>query len=695
MPHRLGPSDVALAASGLLDVLGVAAVVLDEDGRIALWSPPAEELFGYSCEEALGRYAADLLTDPDRRQPVLEAFTRVMAGEGTWAGAFPVRHKDGHTVLTEFRNMRLQASSGNWYALGIASARETLRRVERDLALSARLVEQAPLGLAVLDPGLRYVLVNRTLERINGVPAADHLGRTPHEVLPHLDVAAIEERMRQVLATGQPVLEEFTTGRVPHDGDREHAWTSSFYRLEDQAHRVIGLAISVVDVTEQHQAALAAARARRRLALIADASIRVGTTLDLATTARELADVTVPEVADIAAIDLLDSVLPGGAAKSGDGGSARFRAMAVKTAHPTPAAEAADPVGEVTRYHPQRLVTQAATARPVLVPRIRPEDLRRIARDDHAARLLRDAGVHSYLAVPLIARGRVLGVLDLKRNRNPAPFDRDDLLLATELAARAAIAIDNARWYQHQRRATVALQRHLLPPQHSPQAPGLAIAHRYQPAGAADETGGDWFDVIPLPDGRTALVVGDVMGSGINAAATMGQLRTATRALARLDPDPAALLTHLDETAHDLGDTMATCLIALCDPAARHCRLAGAGHPPPVLVRPGHNPRAVPLEPGPPLGVGGLPFPGHDLDLRPGDDLILYTDGLIEVRDQDIDQRLQTLVDLVAGPRRPLEDTCDLLLGALRRPDTQDDVALLIARVLTPAPPGGEDLRAG
>ncbi|MFJ8621859.1 SpoIIE family protein phosphatase [Kitasatospora sp. NPDC093550] len=681
MARRLGPADAAMAAGGLLDVLGVAAVVLDDHGRVTLWSPPAEALFGYTCEEALGREAAQLLVEDGRRAQVQEDFARVMAGEGTWAGAFPVRHKDGRTMLVEFRNTRLQAASGTWYALGIASPRETVRRVERDLALAARIVDQAPVGLAVLDEDLHYVLVNPALERINGVPAADHLGRTPHEVLPHLDVAAIEHRMRQVLATGRPVLEEFTVGHMPHD-DRTHAWTSSFYRLEDQARRVMGLAVSVIDVTESYEQSLVAARARRRLSLIADASIRVGTTLDLPTTARELAEVTVPEVADIAAVDLLDAALPGTTTRADDG-PARFRAMAIRAVHPTPATEAADPIGQVTRYHPQRLVTQAAVGgRPVLVPRVTPADLARIARDDDAARLLAEAGVHSYLAVPLIARGQVLGALDLKRTRTPAPFDQDDVLLASELAARAAVAIDNARWYQHQRQATLALQRHLLPPQHAPDPPGLTIAHRYQPAGAADETGGDWFDTIPVADDRTLLVVGDVMGSGINAAATMGQLRTTTRALARLTADPADLLTHLDATTRDLGDAMATCLIARYDPATGHCRLACAGHPPPVLVRPGHTPRPVRLDPGPPLGVGGLPFPTRDLTLRTGDELVLYTDGLVEVRDQDIDQRLQTLTDLLAGPRRPLEDTCDLLLTALRRPDTQDDVALLIARAV-------------
>ncbi|MFJ9444676.1 SpoIIE family protein phosphatase [Kitasatospora sp. NPDC101235] len=679
---RPAPADASMAAGGLLDVLGVAAVVLDERGRIVLWSPQAEELFGFGNQEALGRPAAKLLVEEEQRPQVLELFSRVMSGQGPWAGVFPVRHRDGHTVRVEFRNMRLVAEGGRLFALGIASKERTLRRVERDVALSSRLVDQSPIGLAVLDTGLRYVLVNAALERIDGVPSGEHLGRTPCEVLPHLDTA-IEARMREVLASGEPVLDEVTTAIRPADPHREHAWSASFYRLEDQAGRIIGVAVSVVDVTEQREAALTAARARRRLSLIADASIRIGTTLDLPTTARELADVAVPEVADIAAVDLLDAVLAD-PAPGGDPGEVRFRAMAIKAADRSPALQAADPLGEVARYVAQRLVAQCVrTGRPVLVPQVRGPDVARVARDADAADLLRQAGLHSYLAVPLIARGEVLGALDLKRTRTPAPFDADDMVLATELAARAAVCIDNARWYQRQRHATLVLQRHLLPPRHTADPPGLAIAHRYQPATTTHETGGDWFDAIPLPGERTALVVGDVMGSGITAAATMGQLRTNTRTLARLGLDPDEVLTHLDETTRDLGEAMATCLLAVYDPHTRRCRLACAGHLPPVLVRGHHPPHLIDLDPGAPLGVGDVPFRTTDLRLRAGDDLVLYTDGLVEVRDQDIDQRLEALIDLLACPHRDLEDTCDLLLSALRRPDTADDVALLIARVLS------------
>ncbi|MGW2628702.1 SpoIIE family protein phosphatase [Streptomyces chattanoogensis] len=676
-PARAGTS----RPGGLLDVLGVAAVMLDADGRITLWSPQAEDLFGWTAEEALGRLAAQLLVDPRHFDLVLGLFSEVMAGGESWAGVFPVVHKDGTTRLVEFRNMRLQDERGESYALGIATDQAVLRRVERDLALSVRLVAQSPIGLAVLDTELRFVMVNPALERINNLPAEAHIGRDVHETLTFLDTGLIASRMREVLATGKPLLDQFTVGRTGADPAADQAWSVSYYRLEDPNGRVLGLATSVVDVTEQHRAAAEAARARRRLAVIADASATVGTTLDVDQTAHELADVIVPELADLAAVDVLDAVLNSRRPASLPPGSpARFRALAVAAAYPTDAARAADPTGQIASYDADRLITRCVTdARPVLVARVGPEDLPRIAADPQGAELLGKAGLHSYLAVPLIARGEVLGALSLYRVRNQLPFDEDDAVLAVELAARAAVCIDNARSYQSERRTALTLQRHLM--NHRPPQPtGMEIAYRYQPAQAASEVGGDWFDAIPLAGGKTALVVGDVMGSGINAAATMGQLRTTTRALADLDLDPAEVLRHLDHIAGGLDPAFATCLYAVYDPDKGECRIAVAGHLPPVLVRPGRPPELLDLPTGAPLGVGGVTFEQTLVPVADGDQLVLYTDGLIETREDAIDTRLDTLLELLAEPERPLEELCDRLLGALRHGHDHDDVALLIAR---------------
>ncbi|CAL9660452.1 hypothetical protein SUDANB105_06985 [Streptomyces sp. enrichment culture] len=669
--------------SGLLDVLGVASVVLDAEGRIVLWSPQAAELFGYSADEALGRFAARLMLHEQHFDLAVKLFADVLATGRSWAGAFPVRHKDGSTRLVEFRNMRLLDDQGDTYALGLAADHSTVRRLERDVALSARLVAQSPIGLAVLDTALRYVSVNPALERIDGIPAELHLGRTVREVLPLMEADALEAAARRVLETGQAVVDRSWVGRTPADPDEDHAWSVSLYRLEDALGTVLGVALSVADVTDEYRAGAEAERARRRLALIADASAHVGTTLDLERTASELADVAVPELADVAAVDLLEAVVEGRPSSLGPAESAVIRALAVRAEGSPEALTAADPPGQVARYGPDRLVTECVrTGRPVLVSHVKDDDLPRIARSPEAAVLLGRAGVHSYLAVPLIARGEVLGALDLKRTGNPLPFGEDDLLLARELAARAAVQIDNARWYQNARDTALTLQRSLLP-SHPPVTGGLEVASRYQPAGATIEVGGDWFDVIPLDDGKTALVVGDVMGSGINAAATMGRLRTATNTLASLDLDPARLLEHLDKITEGLDHSIATCLYAVHDPRLRQCRIANAGHLPPVRVRAGNGPALLDLPTGAPLGVGGVAFSTTVFDLDPGDQLVLYTDGLVETRRHSLDERLDTLLGLLDDPERPLDEVCDLLVNTLHHPDNHDDVALLIARART------------
>ncbi|MFJ9156256.1 SpoIIE family protein phosphatase [Streptomyces griseoviridis] len=674
----------SVGPSGLLDVLGVASVLLDARGHIVLWSPHAEELFGYSAAEALGRYAAGIMVHERHVDLVVKLFADVLATGQSWAGAFPIRHKDGRTRLVEFRNMRLLDDRGDVYALGLCADHGTVRRLERDVALSTRMIAQSPIGLAVLDTELRYVSVNPALERLNGVPAEDHIGRPLREVLPDVEVDVVEAEARRVLETGRPLVDRRTVGRTPALPDDDRVWAVSLYRLEDAAGRVLGVAGSVVDVTEEHRAGVEAEAARRRLALIADASARIGTTLELDRTADELADVAVPELADVAAVDLLEAVVEGRRSSFGPQEPARIRALAVRGPDAPEALRAADPPGQVARYGPDRLVTECVrTGETVLVAEVTAADLPRIARSPEAAELLARAGVHSYLAVPLIARGEVLGALDLKRTGNPLPFSADDVLLARELAARAAVQIDNARWYQNARDTALTLQRSMLP-SHPRLTGGLEVASRYQPAGATSEVGGDWFDVIPLDGGKTALVVGDVMGSGIDAAATMGRLRTATNTLAVLDLDPARLLAHLDRSSDDVDQSIATCVYAVHDPRAGQCRIANAGHLPPVRLRPGRPPELLELPTGGPLGVGGVEFSTTTLDLVPGDRIVFYTDGLVETRRHPLDERLDALLDLLDGPDAPLEETCDLLLRTLHQPDNSDDVALLIARVRAP-----------
>ncbi|SMQ20030.1 PAS domain S-box-containing protein [Streptomyces sp. Ag82_O1-12] len=667
---------VTAAPGGLLDLLKVAAVVLDAGGHIALWSPEIEQLLGWTAQEALRQRADTLLVSPENRPRGRELFAQVSTG-ARWAGVFPLRHRDGTERAVEFRTMRLLDPEGQPHLLGLATDATTVRQVERDLALSHSLVNQTPLGIAVFDNDLRWVGVNPALERINGMPEEAVLGRRVGEVLPDLDVEAIEARMRHVLETGAPLLDQQTVGRTAADA-QERAYSESYHRIEDIDGRVLGLAMAVLDVTERQQAAAEVAQARQHLSVIADAGMKIGTTLDLQQTARELADVVVPHLADLAAVDVLESVVARGTITPVSGRSpAEFRALAVAAGYPTDAIHAADPVGELATYGSSRIITQCVrSARPVLVEHVDGKMMRRLARDSRAALALHEAGAHSYLALPLVARGKVLGTLSLYRTVNERPFDDRDQALASELAARAAICIDNARLYGRERGTALTLQRSLLPSTPA-EREGLDIAARYRPA--LSEVGGDWYDVLPLGPGRTGLVVGDVMGKGVQAAAIMGQLSTATRALARLDLPPAELLRHLDDIAGSLGDAIATCVYAVCDLRRGTCELSSAGHLPPVLAGADGRAELVDVPGGVPLGVGGVEFGTVEVELAPGSLLALYTDGLVENRGEPIDTGLDTLTRLLGNAGPSLQHTSDSLLSALS-PEPDDDVALLLVR---------------
>jgi serine phosphatase RsbU (regulator of sigma subunit)/anti-sigma regulatory factor (Ser/Thr protein kinase) len=297
-------------------------------------------------------------------------------------------------------------------------------------------------------------------------------------------------------------------------------------------------------------------------------------------------------------------------------------------------------------------------------------------------------GIHSLITVPLKARGIIMGMANFWRSTKPEPFEQDDLSVAEELGARAALCVDNARRYTREHAMAVALQRSLLP-RGLPAQDALDIAYRYLPAHA--EVGGDWFDVIPLPGARVALVVGDVVGHGVHAAATMGRLRTAVHNFSALDLPPDELLGHMDELVHRIdqdeaaaGDhtavTGATCLYAVYDAVSGECTLARAGHLPPALVHPDGTAEFPELPAGPPLGVAGLPFETGHLRLPEGSQLVLYTDGLVESRDRDIETGLELLRRALAGPGRPPAETCEAVLDALLPAEPGDDIALLVAR---------------
>ena len=292
--------------------------------------------------------------------------------------------------------------------------------------------------------------------------------------------------------------------------------------------------------------------------------------------------------------------------------------------------------------------------------------------------------VRSYLAVPVVSQaGRVEGVL-LLGHPEPGVFDDRAERLATGVAAQTAAGLDNARLYRRERETALILQRQLLPEQ-LPHVPTLEASHRYIPGAAGVDVGGDWYDIISVGKGRAALVIGDVMGRGVRAAATMGQLRTAIRAFATLDLEPAEVLTHLNELVLQLTDEqIVTCVYALFDPADGSLVLANAGHPPAVVIAPDGAVSTVPTALDPPLGVIATTYGQHQMHLTYGDALLLYTDGLVENRQRSADEGLTELCALLEadgnGTRDP-ESLLDLLLGRLTQgSEHDDDVALLLVR---------------
>ncbi|MCX5230692.1 SpoIIE family protein phosphatase [Streptomyces sp. NPDC006553] len=393
---------------------------------------------------------------------------------------------------------------------------------------------------------------------------------------------------------------------------------------------------------------------RERLAWLNSAGSRIGTTLDLERTAQELAEFTVPTLADGAAVDILESVLRGEEGSRWTGtGIPLLRATALSAVESLSSLEPT-PVGETfvrTEEAHETLLHEYCLrqGRPVLVSRMRDEDFSKVAPTESAAAKMRAAGVHSYLAVPLIARGLLLGSADFVRGPGTPPFSDTDLALAEQLASQAAVYIDNARLYGREREHVVSLQRSLLP-RATPVTPGLRVHAEYTPSTAHHGVGGDWYDVMALPGGRTALMVGDVMGHGLPAAATMGRLRAVARTLMTLDMAPERVLARLDLATRDLEDEqVATFLCAVHDPADSTYTLASAGHLPPLIVDGDGTASFVDVPIGAPLGAGVIPYDPIRLEVPAGGHLVMYTDGLVKSRHADLDHQLERLRSAARG----------------------------------------------
>lgn len=681
----------------IYDYIKVASFSIGPDGLVDQWSLRAEHLFGIPAERAVGMDPIETFIDPRLRERGMRKMAEILDGR-EWTGVVPFRMPKeaegecGREGLAEVYVMPTRTEDGEKAAVCIVVDVRTLRSIETDLAASQAIFSQSPFGFLLIDSDLRVRRANQRFASIFGGDPDDHRGKGVHDYLQRGEAERVAATLRRVLETGNSITDMHVTGFVPGSDERRH-WSVNLYRVHSGSGRPIGIAWLGTDITSRRAAAREAAAARRNLALLNEAGARIGNSLDLETTARQLLDVVVPGFCDLATVDLYQGLLVGDETPPGlADGSAELRRVAFASAvsdAPFTGTGVPVAVGAVHHYPFNSPCADALrTARPQTVPG-------------------EDGGlVQSTLAVPMVAHDTVVGLVQFARTKGSEPFGDRDRDLAVELAARAAVCIDNARLYRREHERALILQRSLLPPG-DPEASGLDIACRYLPGnantGRPSEVGGDWFDVIELPGHRTALVVGDVMGRGLRAAVAMGELRTAVRTLAQLDIEPAEVLSQLDEIARGLGAPggvqqatraarrpreadlsevyLATCVYAVYDSVTRRCTFANAGHLPPVLVEPGEPALMLDVPPGMPLGVGGEPFEEVEVELPEGALLALYTDGLVESRDHPLDEGLQAFVSALADPTQPLEDVCDHVLNTLDTHHGEDDIALLMARV--------------
>lgn len=739
---------------GPLDITRAATMVLDAESTVIGWSPAAAELLGYEPSEVLGRPLSTFLSahpvtvggassdgppgpspPPEPLDPSGPAEPLDPSGPsdpsdpsdvaGTAApGLGPsslvgneihvARTRDGRELLVATATCPLPggaAGSGTPGApdrIVVAAEVGELRHWESRIALLQGLATQSPVGLAIYDTDLRLTWCNTAYEREIGQPLAAFRGMRADELYSGGSFVSpgyprtLDGVMHQVIDTGEPILDLNFRGQPPSDPGRDHLWSCAYYRLEDAHGHVFGVCEDAFDITDRY-------RVQERLALLVEAGRRIGTVLDVATTAEEIAEVAVPDFAAAVRVDVTRAAVTGETAAVGSTADMSLLRVAERSepgagapdlalpeTGPPEAAQAPD----ASDGAPAASGEAPAPYPPVGYPPGSPQH-----RSLSSGGLVLDEGT---LVVPLRAGGGILGLVTFERGVGPdasgralAPdrattFDNGEVALADELTARTAVCIDNARRYTRERTASLALQRQLLP-HHLPPQSAVETAYRYLLARRCDRRrrGLVRRDPAVRHPGRSG-------GGGRGRARAPGGrhhglTRTSVRAFAQLDMAPDELLTRLDDLvgqpAEDRSDayggavetydvtTGATCLYAVYDPVSRRCVMARAGHLPPAIVEPGGRVSFPDLPAGPPLGLGGLPFESMEIDLPVGSLLALFTDGLVEARDHDIGQGLDALGGVLGGGCASLEELCDRAVSELVPGGTSaDDTALLLVR---------------
>ncbi|MPY48373.1 SpoIIE family protein phosphatase [Streptomyces acidicola] len=664
----------------------LAVVVVDREGLVSHWSTGARRLFGAAKEDAVGRPAVDLLPvsgalpEPEDS----DAYGPYAAYDGL--GPDLESSLDGRLSYPAAGRARLTVPERDrgrgrvdvlWWAYPLVGpGRERLLVLAADADGTRLDGEDGDVSVERIAPGFALH---------TDFPGAEELARRLPEILPSVSVGESARIVAQILELGYPVLEFSQNDRVPVTPDWGVPRRAERKARRERAARAVAAGMPVPEDLQDEGEDLEYAAVRERLEFLNEVSSGIGTSLDLSRTIIEVSKAVVPRFTDVAGTYLREQVVAGEGFPDGvPDTTTMWHRVALEHTDEPGRWDDVVPVGEAMPFPAHTPFFQCmTTGEPVLVPRISEEMGHAIAAQFEKRDIRPLITGRSMLVVPLKARNVVLGFMILLRHPERPVFNDMDRVTGAELAARAGLVLDNARMYTYQENVAETLQDSMLP-QIAARMPGCDIATRYLPGTLLGRVGGDWFDSVKLPGARTALVVGDVMGHGLNSAAMMGQLRTAVQTMAGLDLPPAQLLRNLDDLAQRLGEHyLATCLYAVYDPIASELHLANAGHIPPVLVRAEDGSSGLlDLPTGAPIGVGGVPFEAVRVRVEPGDRLVMCTDGLVEMRGEDIGVGLATLCESAAHPAASMDDACDTIIRALNtRGGRKDDVALLMARL--------------
>jgi PAS domain S-box-containing protein len=656
----------------LIDASPVPIVVYDRDGVVTVWNPAAEEVFGWTAEEVIGSFFPivpdDLREEFDRiREDVYEG--RAFSGYETTR-----LRKDGSKVEVSFSNAPVRDAVGEIRGVvGIITDVTDRKRAERAIIESEQrlrlALEAASMGWWEWDVGTGVVRWSDNLEPIHGLPHGGFKGTFDAflELIHPDDRQLLEDAVGRALAEGSGYDLEF---RVVWPDGSVH-WMQGIGHVvvdeEGKPVRMLGLGRDVTDRKRREEA----------LAFLAEAGERLSGTLDYERTLREIARLAVPRLADCCVVDILDEERsPHQLAVAHVDPRLEELVRDLETRYPTDPNLPASPMGRALRSGQAELVERLSGA-----------ELRSYARDEEHAALLGELGLTTAMFVPLTARGRTLGVVGFLAGKG-RHYSPDDLALARDLARNAALSVDNARLYSQRSRVARSLQRSLLPPE-LPAIPGIDVAARYRAAGEGMEVGGDFYDLFETDGGGWAVVIGDVCGKGADAAAVTGLARHTIRTAAFREERPSHVLQTLNDAMlrqYAQGTFCTVAFARLADTVrGRHAVLSSGGHPLPLLLTAGGEAHAVGSH-GTLLGV----FPDPELEdtevpLSEGDVLLLYTDGLVEYYDQDVDVGERRLLELLReSAGKSAEAVAGRIETSLRETgngNARDDIAFVVLKV--------------